>query len=231
MEPRTRSSPSPLGGCTNAQADQPALVRVYSETLAQAVFLASTAAICSRCLGKPPNSPYPPDLAEDAVPVTDLEDLVDAVVVDRDWANRPARGLVARRVELRRCRLTGAELAEAMLSDVAFDDCRLDLAGLRVAKLERVVFRECRIAECDFYDASLTEVLFEDCELRKATFNGVKLKRVELRGCDLSGLRGVEALRGARMPWNDVKRPRLGDAQPQLVASYWFGVRCVNLFE
>jgi uncharacterized protein YjbI with pentapeptide repeats len=40
--------------------------------------------------------------------------------------------------------------------------------------------------------------------LREATFSGVKLKRVELRGCDLSGLRGVEALRGARMPWNDV---------------------------
>jgi len=160
--------------------------------------------ICSPSLGKPPNSPYPPDLAEDAVPVTDLEDLVDAVVVDRDWANHPARGLVARRVEVRRCRLTGAELAEAMLSDVAFRDCRLDLAGLRMAKLERVVFRECRMAECDFYDASLTDVLFEDCELREATFSGVKLKRVELRGCDLSGLRGVEALRGARMPWNDV---------------------------
>ena len=144
-------------------------------------------------MGKPPNSPYPPDLVEDAVLVTDLEDLVDAVVVDRDWANRPARGLVARRVELRRCRLTGVELAEAMLSDVAFDDCRLDLAGLRIAKLERVVFRECRMAECDFYDASLTDVLFEDCELREATFSGVKLKRVELRGCDLSGLRGVEA--------------------------------------
>ena len=155
-------------------------------------------------MGKPPNSPYPPDLAEDAVPVTDLEDVVDAVVVDRDWANRAARGLVARRVELRQCRLTGVELAEAMLSDVAFDDCRLDLAGLRIARLERVVFRECRMAECDFYDASLTDVLFEDCELREATFSGVKLKRVELRGCDLSGLRGVEALRGARMPWSDV---------------------------
>ena len=155
-------------------------------------------------MGKPPTAPYPPDLAEDAVPVVDLGDLVDVVVVDRDWANRPARGLVARRVELRRCRLTGAELAEAKLSDVVFDECRLDLAGLRIAKLERVVFRECRMAECDLYGASLTDVLFEKCELREATFIDVKLKRVELRGCDLSGLRGVDALRGARMPWSDV---------------------------
>jgi len=91
-----------------------------------------------------------------------------------------------------------------MLSDVLFDDCRLDLAGLRMAKLERVVFRECRMAECDLSEASLTDVLFENCELREATFSGVKLKRVELRGGDLTGVHGVEALRGARMPWNDV---------------------------
>ena len=43
-----------------------------------------------------------------------------------------------------------------------------------------------------------------DASFREATVSGVKLKRVELRGCDLAGLRGVEALRGARMPWNDV---------------------------
>ncbi len=156
------------------------------------------------CLGKPPNSPYSPDPAEDAAPVTELEDLVDVVVGDRDWANRQARGLVARRVELHRCRLTGAELAEAVLTDVVFVECRLDFAGLRMAKLDRVVFRDCRMTECDFYEASLTDVLFEHCELREATLTGVKLKRVELRRCDLTGLTGVEALRGARMPWNDV---------------------------
>lgn len=155
-------------------------------------------------LGKPPHSPYPPDMAEDAAPVTELGGLIDAVASDLDWANRQARGLVARRAELRRCRLTGAELAEAMLSDVTFVDCRLDLVGLRMAKLERVVFSDCRMTECDLYEASLRDVLFEDCELREATLSGVKITRVELRGCDLAGLRGVEALRGARMRWNDV---------------------------
>lgn len=155
-------------------------------------------------MGKPPATPYPPDPGEDAPPATELADLVDAIVVDVDWANQRARGAVARRVELRRCRLTGVELAEAALSDVTFEDCRLDLAGLRIAKLERVVFRDCRMAECDLYEASLTDVLFERCELREATFSGVRLKRVELRGCDLAGLSGAESLRGARMPWNDV---------------------------
>ncbi|HWL32685.1 MAG TPA: pentapeptide repeat-containing protein [Gaiellaceae bacterium] len=114
------------------------------------------------------------------------------------------RGLEARRAELRTCRLTGAELAEANVSDVTFDDCRLDLVNLRFAKLERVVFRDCRMTECDFEEASLKDVLFERCQLQEATFSAAALKRVELRGCDLRGLRGVEALRGARMPWNDV---------------------------
>jgi uncharacterized protein YjbI with pentapeptide repeats len=126
------------------------------------------------------------------------------VVIDADWANRQARGAVARRAELRRCRLTGTELAEAALTDVTFEECRLDLAGLRIAKLERVVFRDCRMAECDLFEATLTDVLFERCELREATFGGVKVQRVELRGCDLAGLHGAEALRGVRMPWNDV---------------------------
>jgi uncharacterized protein YjbI with pentapeptide repeats len=153
---------------------------------------------------KPPASPYPPDPDEDAAPVTELNGLVDAVVVDADWANRQARGTVARRAELRRCRLTGTELAEAALTDVTFEECRLDLAGLRIAKLERVVFRDCRMAECDLFEATLTDVLFERCELREATFSGVKVRRVELRGCDLTGLHGAEALRGARIPWDDV---------------------------
>jgi uncharacterized protein YjbI with pentapeptide repeats len=156
-------------------------------------------------MGKPPTSPYPPDPDEDAAPITVLAgELVDLVVEDVDWANEVARGLAVRRAEFRRCRLTGAQLAEAALSDVTFVDCRLDLAGLRMAKLERVAFRDCRMGECDLYEATLTDVLFENCELREATVDRVKLKRVELRGCDLAGLHGVESLHGARMPWNDV---------------------------
>lgn len=155
-------------------------------------------------MGKPPASPYPPDLADDAEPLAELADATDAVAGDLDLANRKARGLVLRRVEVARCRLTGSELAESELTDVTFADCRLDLVGLRMAKLERVVFRNCRMADCDLYGATLTDVLFDRCELREATFAEAKVARVELSGCDLAGLRGVEALRGARMPWNDV---------------------------
>jgi uncharacterized protein YjbI with pentapeptide repeats len=155
-------------------------------------------------VGKAPITPYPPDLPEEPEHVAELTDLTDAVAEGLDWANESARGLALRRVELQRCRVTGSELAEATLLDVTFADCRLDLVGLRRASLERVVFRDCRMAECDLYDAALTDVLFEGCDLHKATFSGARLKRVELRGCRLAGLEGVEALRGARLPWDDV---------------------------
>jgi uncharacterized protein YjbI with pentapeptide repeats len=155
-------------------------------------------------MGEPPRTPYAPDLADEPVPVVDLGDLTDVKVDALDWANQRSFRLVMHRVELRVCRLTGAELAEAALTDVTFADCRLDLVGMRYAKLERVVFRDCRMGECDFSAASLKDVLFERCELREATFAGARVQRVEIQGCDLAALRGVEALRTVRMPWNDV---------------------------
>jgi uncharacterized protein YjbI with pentapeptide repeats len=157
-------------------------------------------------MSKPLVSPYPPDPAEaaDASAELDFDALLDVVAADQDWANRRSVRFAALRVEFLRCRLTGTELAEATLKDVTFTECRLDLAGLRFAKLERVVFRDCRMGESDFYGATLKDVLFERCELREATFSSIEPQGLELRGCDLVGLRGAEALRGARMPFNDV---------------------------
>jgi uncharacterized protein YjbI with pentapeptide repeats len=108
------------------------------------------------------------------------------------------------RVELHMVRLTGSDLAEATFRDVRFVGCRFDLASARLSKLERVVFSDCRLEELDLYGAQLQDVLFERCVLREATFSGVKAERAELRGCNLTGLRGGDALRGVRMPWNDV---------------------------
>ena len=154
-------------------------------------------------MGKPPRVPYPPDPDEDAEPVEEFGDLADTAVADADWAN--VRGLrwSAQRVELVRVRLTGAELAESLLQDVTFSECRIDLAGLRHSKLQRVVFRDCRMGECDFSGSRLEDVLFERCELVQASFAAVTIERVDLAGCDLAGLVGAEALRGARMPWSD----------------------------
>ena len=152
-----------------------------------------------------PLTPYPPEAEDVLAQPGDLHDLIDVRVNGADWANtRPVRGFDARRVEFWRCRLTGAQLGEARLTDVVFEECHLDLVNFRFARLERVVFRDCRMNECDLYEASFKDVLFERCQLREATFSSATINRVEIRGCELLGLRGIESLRGARMPWNDV---------------------------
>jgi uncharacterized protein YjbI with pentapeptide repeats len=155
-------------------------------------------------VSKPPLEPYPPDLAEEAED-QDLETgLTDAVIRDADWANRRVARAAVLRAELHTVRLTGADLAESTFRDVRFVGCRLDLAAARLSRFERVVFSDCRLEELDLYGAQLQDVLFERCVLREATISNVVSKRVEVRGCDLTGLRGGEALRGVRMPWNDV---------------------------
>jgi uncharacterized protein YjbI with pentapeptide repeats len=155
--------------------------------------------------GKPPTSPYPPDPDDDArQPTAPDDDLLDATLEGLDWSNVRVPRFSARCTVLQRVRLTGAQISEGALIDVTFDACRADLAVFRFAKLHRVAFRDCRLDEADFYGAALTDVLFERCTLREATFSDAKAERVELRGCTLTGLQGVEALRGARMPWNDV---------------------------
>ena len=130
--------------------------------------------------------------------------LTDAIVAGGSWANlRAARGTLTR-VETSQLRATGADFAEAVLKDVVFAEARLDLASFRFAKLERVVFRECRLEEADFLGASLRSVRFERCNLTAASFVEATCERSELRECELVELEGVEGLRGARMPWNEV---------------------------
>jgi uncharacterized protein YjbI with pentapeptide repeats len=155
-------------------------------------------------VSKPPLQPYPPDPAEEPEQ-QDLETgLTDVVIRDADWANRRVTRASILRAELYTVRLTGVDLAESNFRDVRFVGCRLDLAAARLSRFERVVFSDCRLEELDLYGSRLKDVLFERCVLREATISGVKAERVELRGCDLTGLRGGEALRGMRMPWNDV---------------------------
>jgi uncharacterized protein YjbI with pentapeptide repeats len=154
-------------------------------------------------VSKPPLEPYPPDLPENPGE-PDLEaGLTDVVVRDADWANRRVARATILRTELHTVRLTGADLAESTFRDVRFVGCRLDLAAARLSKFERVIFSDCRLEELDLYGAQLNDVLFERCVLREATISNVTSRRVELRACDLAGLRGAEALRGMRMPWND----------------------------
>jgi uncharacterized protein YjbI with pentapeptide repeats len=151
-----------------------------------------------------PKSPHPPDLDLDAPSPNGLDDAIDARIENADFSNQRFLRSSIRRIELHLCRLTGIELAEATWNDVVLTECRADFGGFRHAKLTRVAFRDCRLEEADFAGAKLTDVTFERCELRRASFVSCRIDRVELSGCALTELVGVESLRGARMPWNDI---------------------------
>lgn len=83
-----------------------------------------------------------------------------------------------------------------------------------MCKLVRCEFRQCSLAEAGLYAAELESVLFEGCDLTAADLSGATFALCDLYRCELQGIRGVEALRGARIPLADVLpiTPLLADA-------------------
>jgi uncharacterized protein YjbI with pentapeptide repeats len=60
------------------------------------------------------------------------------------------------------------------------------------------------LVQADLTGVRLDAVRFEDCDLTEADLSGARLHRCELRGCRIDGLRAMDRLRGAAMPWPDV---------------------------
>lgn len=130
--------------------------------------------------------------------------LTDVEIARGNLANSAAPELALRRVVVAGARLTGAQWTAGRIEDVAFRDCRIDLATFAGTTFDRVAFDGCVLAQADFRDALLRSVRFERCDLTEADLAGVRVDRCELRGCTLDGLAGVERLRGAAMPWADI---------------------------
>lgn len=125
--------------------------------------------------------------------------LVDCTATALDLANAELPGLELTCSSIRDSRLVGAALG-GTFRDVVLSGCVLDLASLRMCKLARCVFRECSLREVGLYAAELESVLFEGCDLTAADLSGATFAVSELQGCELQGIRGIEALRGARIP-------------------------------
>lgn len=122
-------------------------------------------------------------------------DVVDSTLIDLDLTGRTVESLC--RVVLVRCRLGGADLGDAQLTDVDLDGCVLDLASMRSARLERVRLVGGRVDGLDLTGAQLTDATFEDLSLAEVALDGARLERVDLTAADLSGVVDVSTLRGA----------------------------------
>ena len=128
----------------------------------------------------------------------------DCVFVDANLANVFAQDSRLHRASVTTVRGTGMQWTNGTIKDVVFSDCRLDLAGFRFSKFVHVVFVDCRLSGADFTGADLSGVRFESCDLSQARFDEATMTGAGLRHCTLSGISGVEGLRGARVSGTDL---------------------------
>lgn len=117
----------------------------------------------------------------------------DSRIENADLANINLTGSSFERLEFLSTRLTGATCSEAHWNDVLFQECKLDLALLRMARLERCVFERCNLTDADFYAADLTGVIFRKCDLSRADLSHAKLAGADIRSCCIDGMRGTPA--------------------------------------
>ncbi|WP_329090651.1 MULTISPECIES: pentapeptide repeat-containing protein [unclassified Streptosporangium] len=100
------------------------------------------------------------------------------------------------RVTFTDCRFMGAVVEDLTLENVLFENCRLDYATfVRLRAAGPVIFSECSLREATFTVADFGAALFDACDLRLTSFDGGKYRDCDLRGNDLSGIRGVGALK------------------------------------
>jgi uncharacterized protein YjbI with pentapeptide repeats len=131
-------------------------------------------------------------------------DLEDGSLKACNLANLRSRGCTLDRVEIETSRLTGAMLVEPRLMDVLFRDCPIDLSSFRFGRLSRVRFERCRLSEADFQGVTARACSFIDCDMTGVQLSQGTFTGSAFRGCSLSGARGLEALRGTQMAFEDV---------------------------
>jgi uncharacterized protein YjbI with pentapeptide repeats len=119
--------------------------------------------------------------------------LRDSRIEESDLANINLTGSSLERVEIASTRLTGATCNEAQWNSVLFQECKLNLVLLRMARLEHCVFEQCNLAEADFYEADLSGVVFRKCDLSRADISHARLTGADIRDCRIDGMRGTPA--------------------------------------
>ncbi|WP_433246832.1 pentapeptide repeat-containing protein [Streptosporangium sp. CA-135522] len=100
------------------------------------------------------------------------------------------------RVTFTDCKMLGAAWEQVTLDDVVFERCKLDYAAFtRLRATGSVIFTDCSLREARFSGSDLSDVAFDECDLHLTEFDGGTYRDCDLRGNDLSGLRGVTALK------------------------------------
>lgn len=105
-------------------------------------------------------------------------------------------GVFLNDVRVSHSRFGSADLADAELDAVVFEDCKFGWLNLRGTSVRDVIFRNCQFEEIDL-GGKIDRVTFEDCLATQVTATGSRLRQVDLQGLDFAQVQGVDALRGA----------------------------------
>ena len=129
---------------------------------------------------------------------------VDCRVDHSDWPNlgAPKSGML--RVDLHQARLTGLQWVDGSLRDVAFRECRMDLATFRFSRFKDVAFVDCNLTRADFTQADLRGAHFRGCDLSGAQFAQADCRGAWFTRCDLVGVGSVGSLKGATISADDL---------------------------
>jgi uncharacterized protein YjbI with pentapeptide repeats len=128
----------------------------------------------------------------------------DCKVEHCDWANLRTKGSSMLRVDVSVSRLTGLHWIDGVLRDVAFRDCRMDLATFRFTSFKDVAFVDCNLTRADFTNADLRGAHFTGCDLTAAQFAQADAVGARFTRCDLTGLGSVASLKGAVISGHDL---------------------------
>lgn len=115
------------------------------------------------------------------------------------------------RVSFVDCQLNGLRLSKTKLSDVIFERCRLDYALMQEVRTARsAAFLECSMREVSLLDCEFEKAVIDGCRLDGLELERGKFSGCDLRGNDLSTVRGIAALRKARIA--EAQVPQLAEA-------------------
>jgi uncharacterized protein YjbI with pentapeptide repeats len=134
----------------------------------------------------------------------DRPELLDVRLEDCDLSGITATGFIARRMEVRGCRLRGVTMVKGQYDDGIVMGCTTSDLSFRFSRLRRVVFRNCDLSGADFYSATFEHVTFDNCDLQRARFDGASVKCLALTDCNLTAINGVSGLKGAQLDASDL---------------------------
>ena len=90
---------------------------------------------------------------------------------------------------MKNSKATGVSMAEAIIDGGEFNDCKLDLANFKFARITNSVFYNCELKNADFQSANFKNVKFISCNLSEVNFSQADFKDIDLRHSILTNAR------------------------------------------